>query len=291
MKRKGIILAGGSGSRLFPLTTVTSKQLLPIYDKPLIYYSLSTLMESMIKDILIISSSDYIDSYFKLLGDGSKFGINISYAPQEKPDGIAQSFLIGEKFLMNANCCLILGDNIFYGNELSETFYKANQNNNATIFAYHVSDPERYGIVSFKKNKQIISIEEKPKKPKSNYAVTGIYFYDSTVVEYAKTLKPSSRGELEITDLNNLYLSDGKLDIEIFDRGISWIDTGTHQSLLEASQFVSTIERRQGLKIGCPEEIAYKNNWISSDDIVNIASNYPGDYSKYLMRLVESKWN
>lgn len=285
-KRKGILLAGGTGSRLFPLTKITSKQLLPVYDKPLIYYPLSTLMLAGVKDILIITSPDQIDNYRMLLGDGENFGVNLSYEIQEEPLGIAHSLIIAEKFLDSSACLLILGDNIFHGNNLKNTLNKISSNNNSTIFAYHVSDPHRYGIVNFNDNNEIISIEEKPSNPKSNYAVTGIYFYDKNAPYYARELKPSERNELEITDLNLIYLKKNKLKIEILDQGISWIDTGTHDSLLDASIFVSTIERRQGLKIGCPEEIAFNNGWITRKKLTFLANKYNNSYSNYLKKIL-----
>lgn len=271
---KGIILAGGSGTRLYPLTTVTSKQLLPVYDKPMIYYPLSVLMLAGINEILIISTPEDTPRFAALFGDGSKFGLQLTYKVQPSPDGLAQAFILGEDFIGNDTACMILGDNIFYGSGLLGGLRRARENAEkgiATVFGYHVTDPERFGVVEFDENKRAISIEEKPKVPKSNYAVTGLYFYDNTVVNYAKGLKPSARGELEITDLNRIYLEKGKLDVVTFDRGLTWLDTGTHQSLADATAFVKMIEEHQGLKISCPEEIAYNNGWITKEQLLEQA--------------------
>ena len=272
---KGIILAGGSGTRLYPLTSVTSKQLLPIYDKPMIYYPLSTLMLAGIKDILIISTPQDLPNFEKLLGDGSRFGIHLSYKVQPSPDGLAQAFLLGEEFIGNDSCAMILGDNIFYGHGLVKRLKKAYENTGrATIFGYSVNDPERFGIVEFDKDLKVVSIEEKPENPKSNYAVTGLYFYDNHVVEKAKQVKPSARGELEITDLNNLYLKEGLLDVELLGRGFAWLDTGTMESLLDAGTFVKQIESIQGIIISAPEEIAYNNGWIDDVALKKAIENY-----------------
>ena len=291
MNRKGIILAGGSGSRLYPLTQVISKQLLPVFDKPMIYYPLTTLMLGGMRDILIISTPEDTPRFESLLGDGSQWGINLYYKVQKSPDGLAQAFLIGEEFINQNSAALILGDNIFYGHHLQDLLESADQKNKgATVFAYHVNDPERYGVAEFGPNNQVISIEEKPAKPKSNYAVTGLYFYDNNVVELARTLNPSTRGEIEITDLNKLYLQDNKLNVQIMERGFAWLDTGTHNSLLEASQFVSMIENRQGLKVACPEEIAYKKNWIDQTQLEDLAKPLiKNQYGKYLMQVLSKK--
>lgn len=288
---KGIILAGGSGTRLYPLTMVTSKQLLPIYDKPMIYYPLSTLMLAGIRDILIISTPQDLPNFERLLGDGSRYGINLSYKVQPSPDGLAQAFILGEEFIGNDNCAMILGDNIFHGNGLTEQLKKAVKNEGrATVFGYYVEDPERFGVVEFDKNGQVISLEEKPENPKSNYAVTGLYFYDNKVCEYAKSLKPSARGELEITDLNKIYLEHGKLDVITLGRGYGWLDTGTVDSLSEASEYVRVVENRQGLKISCIEEISYKNGWIDKETLLESANKYgKSPYGKHLKNVAEGK--
>ncbi len=288
---KGIILAGGSGTRLYPLTMITSKQLLPIYDKPLIYYPLSTLMLAGIRDILIISTPVDIGNFEKLLGDGSQFGINLSYKIQPSPDGLAQAFILGEEFIGDDDCAMILGDNIFYGNGFSEVLNEAVQNKGrATIFGYHVEDPERFGIVEFDEKGRVLSVEEKPAKPKSNYCITGLYFYDKRVVQYAKNLKPSARGELEITDLNRVYLEDGTLDVKLLGRGYAWLDTGTMDSLAEATQFVQMIEKRQGIKISAPEEIAYRKGWIDREKLIESANKYgKSPYGEHLHKVADNK--
>lgn len=287
-KRKGIILAGGSGTRLYPVTAALSKQLLPVYDKPMIYYPLGTLMLAGIRDILVICTPRDLPFFSHLLGDGSQWGINITYAQQPSPDGLAQAFLIGEAFIGNDLPALVLGDNIFYGHDFHQVLVEtAKRQKDATVFAYHVLDPERYGTVEFNAAGKAISLEEKPKVPKSNYAVTGIYFYDHDVVAMAKSLKPSARGELEITDLNHLYLNQGRLSVEILGRGYAWLDTGTHDSLLDASRFIATIEKRQGLKISCPEEIAYRKKWIDAAQVEELAKPLlKNAYGQYLLRLL-----
>lgn len=282
---KGIVLAGGSGTRLYPITKGVSKQILPIYDKPMIYYPLSVLMMAGIKEIMIISTPDDIGTFEKLLGDGSDIGISLTYKIQPSPDGLAQAFLLGDEFIGNDSCALVLGDNIFYGYNFSKTLQQtARLTNGATVFGYYVSDPERYGVVEFDGDNKVVSIEEKPKNPKSHYAVTGLYFYDNTVVEKAKKVKPSPRGELEITDLNNMYLSEGSLNVQLLGRGMAWLDTGTHHSLLQASNFVESIEERQGLKIACLEEIAFNMGYISKEQLVALAQPLlKNNYGQYLM--------
>ena len=289
---KGIILAGGSGTRLYPLTMVTSKQLLPIYDKPMIYYPLSVLMRAGIKDILIISTPQDTPRFIDLLKDGSQFGISLSYKVQPSPDGLAQAFIIGDEFIGNDTVSMILGDNIFYGHGFADKIQKASAlKEGATIFGYYVDDPERFGIVEFDKNGKAISIEEKPEKPKSNYCVTGLYFYDNNVVDYAKSLKPSKRGELEITDLNRIYLENGMLNVELLGAGFTWLDTGTHESLVEATNFVKTIETHQHRKIACLEEIAYNNGWIDKNKLSEAYEVYKkNEYGKYLKDVLEGKY-
>ena len=290
---KGIILEGGSGTRLYPLTMITSKQLLPVYDKPMIYYPLSTLMLTGIRDILIISTPQDLPNFEKLLGNGSQYGINLSYKEQPSPDGLAQAFIIGEEFIGDDCCAMVLGDNIFYGNGFTTMLKEAMKNatiGTATIFGYYVHDPERFGIVEFDLDGKVISVEEKPKTPKSNYCITGLYFYDKRVVEYAKRVKPSARGELEITDLNRMYLEDDTLNVQLLGRGYAWLDTGTIDSLVEAAEFIQMIEKRQGIKISAPEEIAYINQWIDKETILKSAERYgKSPYGEHLKRVAEGK--
>ena len=287
MNTKGIILAGGSGTRLYPITKGVSKQLLPIYDKPMIYYPLSVLMLAGIREVLIISTPDDIDGFKRLLGDGQEFGIDISYAVQPSPDGLAQAFIIGEEFIGDSNVCLVLGDNIFYGQGFTPLLRQAvNRQKGATVFGYQVKDPERFGVVAFDEDKRAISIEEKPTQPKSNYAVTGLYFYDNDVIEIAKKVKPSHRGEVEITTVNQMYMQRGDLNVELLGRGFAWLDTGTHESLLEAAQFVETIEKRQGYKVACLEEIALNNSWLNKQQVAEIGQSMSKNaYGQYLMSL------
>lgn len=290
IKRKGIILAGGSGTRLYPATLAVSKQLMPVFDKPMIYHPLSTLMLSGIQDILVISTPQDTPRFAQLLGDGARFGLNISYAVQPSPEGIAQAYLVGADFLAGSPSALVLGDNIFYGHDLQQMLRRACARSEASIFAYHVQDPERYGVVEFDAEGRAVSVEEKPRAPRSNYAVTGLYFYDGEATEIARSLKPSARGELEITDMNRTYLVLGRLQVEILRRGYAWLDTGTHESLLDASHFIATIERRQGLKVACPEEIAYRMGWISAAQLAELAAPMQNNgYGQYLMRVLNEK--
>ena len=287
---KGIILAGGTGSRLYPMTISVSKQLMPVYDKPMIYYPLSTLMQAGIREILVITTPSDESAFKELLSDGRQWGLQISYAQQAKPEGLAQAFIIGEEFIQDSRVCLILGDNIFYGNRIEETLRNASVSEGACIFAHYVNDPERYGVVALDSGNRAIDLEEKPRKPKSNYAVTGIYMYDSDVIEIAKTIQPSQRGELEITDLNKKYMLNDALQVELFDRGTAWLDTGTIKSLLDAANFIRVLEERQGLKIGCPEEIAFRQNFITVTELANLAQNLDkSGYGQYLSALLDTR--
>ncbi|MDR3243311.1 MAG: glucose-1-phosphate thymidylyltransferase RfbA [Elusimicrobiota bacterium] len=289
-KTKGIILAGGKATRLYPITKTISKQLLPIYNKPMIYYPLSVLMLALIRDILIISNSETLPSLQNLFGDGSQIGLNIEYALQKEPRGLAEAFIIGEKFIGSDNAALVLGDNILYGHAISETLQRAaSKQNGATVFGYYVKDPQRYGIVEIDKNNKALSIEEKPQNPKSNLAVIGLYFYDNEVVNIAKNIAPSKRGELEITDINDVYLKKGNLSVELLGRGYAWLDAGTYESLLDSSMFIKTIEERQGIMISCIEEIAYRNNYISKDKLIELSKGLPDSYSQYLLRVAQDK--
>jgi glucose-1-phosphate thymidylyltransferase len=289
--RKGIILAGGTGTRLYPLTKVVSKQLMPIYDKPMVYYPLATLMQAGINDILVISTPEEINRFEDLLGDGENFGVKISYKIQPSPDGLAQAFIIAEEFLDGSAAALVLGDNMFYGHDLTKSLQNANaQTSGGTVFGYHVSNPKSYGVVEFDKSGTAISIEEKPEHPKSNYAVPGLYFFDKHVVEFAKNVKPSSRGELEITDVIDQYLKTNELKVEIMGRGTAWLDTGTHDDLLAAAQFIATIDKRQGLKVNCPEEVAFRNGWITADKLREIAAPLrKSGYGEYLLKLIDER--
>ena len=289
-KRKGLILAGGTGTRLYPATQAVSKQLMPVYDKPMVYYPLSTLMLSGIRDVLLISTPHDGDRFSKLLGDGSQWGMNIRYAVQPSPDGLAQSFIIGRDFIGNAPCALVLGDNIFYGHELATHLKRANARiDGATVFAYHVQHPERYGVLEFDAGRRVVGIEEKPKTPKSNYALTGLYFCDKNVCGIAADIKPSARGELEITDVMQSYLEQGNLNVEIMGRGLAWLDTGTHDSLLEAASFIATLQKRQGLQVSCPEEIAYRQGWIGAAELERLAAPLSkNSYGEYLLKLLKS---
>ncbi len=287
--RKGIILAGGSGSRLYPCTETISKQLIPVYDKPMIYYPLSTLMRAKIRDILVISTPSHLPLFKKLLKDGERFGLNIDYAVQDNPGGLAQAFLLGEKFIDDDPCCLILGDNLFLGAGLNDLLLSASiDQKNSSIFSYQVSDPSRFGVVELDKNDEVLDIVEKPKKPKSNYVVTGIYFYDENVVECAKSLSPSERGELEITDLNKIYIEKGNLKLKKMSAGLTWLDMGTPKSLMEASNLIHTLEKRQGVKIGCPEEVAFQNGWIDAEKLINLIGENKNEYNDYLLKRISS---
>lgn len=289
--RKGIILAGGSGTRLYPLTKVVSKQLMPVYDKPMIYYPLATLMQAGIRDILIISTPEEIHRFEDLLGNGNAFGVNLSYVAQPNPDGLAQAFIIGEEFLNGTSVALILGDNVFYGHDLTKSLQQASQQKSGgTIFGYHLANPQAYGVVEFDESGTAVSVEEKPVEPKSNYAITGLYFFDERVVEFAKKVKPSARGELEITDVIDQYLKAGQLTVEIMGRGTAWLDTGTHDDLLAAAQFIATIEKRQGLKVNCPEEVGFRNGWLSADKLREIAEPLrKSGYGEYLLKLIDER--